>query len=265
MVMKKRFIYIMCSMLLVVATACEKDLELYDTQDCRLNFYYDWTPEDGTWNEDWTKTVYSFVYGGSDKEEHTVYLTVETMGFVSEQDRVFELEQVMTGINDAQAGIHYVAFNDPSMKSHYIIRAGQTKAEVPVVLKRDASLKNGDVTLQIRIKDNGVFKPGYERFQTRTLTISDMLTQPTAWSTTYCFYYYGNYGSVKHQFLIDATGERWDDEFIEAHFGGDAGYIDYLYGVLVARLEELNAEREAQGLGVLCESDGTPVVLEYGY
>ena len=261
--MKKIIKHILCGACLLTMTSCEKELELYNTQDCWLNFYYDWTPEEGDWKEEWTRSSYSFVYDGSDATEHTEYYTVETMGFLSDQDRLFELEQVMTGNNDAKAGIHYVPFDDATLKSLYVIRAGETKAEIPIILKRDASLKETDVILQFRIKDNGIFKPGYERFQMRTLTISDKLVEPTAWNTTYFFYYFGSYGPVKHQFQIDQTGERFDDEYINYLMNGDSGYVNYIYEKLVRQLAEYNAEREAQGLGVLCEADGTPVVLSY--
>ena len=126
--MKRILNRIMCGVLLLAFSACEKDLELYDTQECRLNFYYDWTADDGSdWKEAWTRSSYSFVYGGSDATEHTEYFTVQTMGFLSDHDRPFELEQVMTGSNDAQAGVHYVSFDDTSLKSLYVIPAGQTK------------------------------------------------------------------------------------------------------------------------------------------
>ena len=59
--------------------------------------------------------------------------------------------------------------------------------------------------------------------------------------------------------LARQTGDPWDDEFINSVVG-DMGYINYIGGWLPRRLAEVNAERQAQGLGVLMEDDGvTPV------
>ena len=78
-------------------------------------------------------------------------------------------------------------------------------------------------------------------------------------------YYYGEYGPVKHQFLIDQTGEPWDDEYIVALHDGDSAYLEYLMAKMQNQLDALNAERVAQGLDVLKEADGTEVYIGMVY
>lgn len=252
--------------LLLMFAACEKDLEVYDSPECRLNFYYEGVYLDADLKESMTEKSYSFIYAGSDVLSDTVWLEAETMGFVSDMDRPYELQQLATGENDALPGVHYVAFDDSDYKTKcLIVPGGQTRFRVPIVVKRDASLEEEDVVLCVAFKENDLFKPGYEKFQVRRLTISGKLSKPSNWEeinddTWLCVYwYFGDYGPVKHQFLIDETGEKWDDEYIANLISGDSGYFTYLYTKLANRLVEVNAEREATGWGVLCEKDGTPV------
>ena len=73
--------------------------------------------------------------------------------------------------------------------------------------------------------------------------------------------YFGVYGVVKHQFLIEQTGKKWDDEYIESLIKGDSNYLKYLVRKMSARLSEVNAERTAKGLDVLKEADGTIVEI----
>ncbi len=62
---------------------------------------------------------YSFVYVGDEVEVDTVWFEISTMGFVSDEDRPLELEQIQTGKNDAKADVHYVAFTNEELKAKY--------------------------------------------------------------------------------------------------------------------------------------------------
>ena len=46
-------------------------------------------------------------------------LKFPTMGFVSDEDRPLELEQIQTGKNDAKADVHCVAFTNEELKAKY--------------------------------------------------------------------------------------------------------------------------------------------------
>ncbi len=64
--------------------------------------------------------------------------------------------------------------------------------------------------------------------------------------------------------MIEQTGLRWDEDFIQELLDGDFGYIQYLTMLLAQRLAEVNADRQSQGLDVLREEDGKAVRFEYG-
>lgn len=266
----KKYIFLMASLLgLMSMTSCEKDLETFSDSTCRLNFYYDISAL-SYFKEDMAKDNYSFVYGDEAAVDDTLWYEVETMGFIADHDRPIALEQIqMDGGNNAVAGRHYVAFDDPSLAKFYVIPAGKARTKIPVVLLRDASLKNESVTLKFALKPNDEFVLGYGPLSQRQVTFTDQLSEPSYWSKDYGNQYYsfyisdvfGAYGTVKHQFLISETGEKWDDEYINQLMTGDSMYLNYLAQKLAKRLAEVNVEREAQGQEPLTEPDGTVVSI----
>ncbi len=270
----KQYIYIICMILATGAlTSCEKDLELYDTDTCWLNFYYN-IENRSRFNERFARDSYSFIYGEDNRQRDTLWYEVQSMGFVYDHDRPIALEQIASEGIQAVAGQHYVAFSDPSLASFYVMPAKLSRTKIPVVVLRDATLKKETVTLRFAIKANDSFLPGYEEFQTRYLTITDMLSEPSKWSYAYphptspgtynsLTEWFGPYGVVKHQFLIDQSGKKWDDEYIDSLLDGVTswGYLNYLAAKMQALLAEENARRQAQGLDVLKEADGTIVEI----
>ena len=66
---------------------------------------------------------------------------------------------------------------------------------------------------------------------------------------------------MKHQFLIDESGEKWDDDYIDSLMTGDSLYLRYIMSKMSRRLSAINAERQAKGLDVLKEADGTVVEI----
>ena len=260
---------------LLSLTSCEKDLEVYNTETCRLNFYYNLNNR-SDFNESLARTAYSFIYGSSDRQRDTLWFPVQTMGFTSDRDRPVVLEQIPSDGIQAVPGKHYVAFNDPSVSNLYIIPAGKATTKLPVIILRDPSLKSETVTLKFAFRENEYFKLGFEEFSTRQIEITDMLSEPSKWNEAYPIPgleryfpryanhlsdFFGAYGVVKHQFLIEQTGKKWDDEYIEALITGDSNYLKYLVRKMSQRLAEVNAERTAKGLDVLKEADGTIVEI----
>lgn len=251
-------------------SSCEKDLEVYSEPTCRLNFYYD-IDATGDFKPEMARSTYSFVYGDPDTRQDTLWVEVESMGFVSDTDRAISLEQVdSAGVENAVAGKHYVAFDDPQIARYYVMPAGKARTKLPIVMLRDASLKDKAVVLRYRIKANDNFQNGYDPFMERSLSFTDHLSEPAKWNYAYPYWevytisfadYFGEYGVVKHQFLIDETGEKWDDEYIDKLMTGDSNYLTYMLRKMAKRLNEVNADRQAQGLSPLTEADGTPVVI----
>jgi len=246
------------SALLLALTACEKDLPVYDSPDDAINFEMLINSTTGEIEE----RNYSFVYEGDDVTRDTLWLRANTQGFIYDYDRHFSLVQIPSGTErpDAQPGQHYVAFDDASLQQHYVIPAGQNTVLFPVVLLRDASLATGDVSLYFQLKEDDTFKQGLPNQRTVMLVVSDHLSRPASWSD----YYFNTYGPVKHRFMIDHTGLRWDEPFIQELLDGDYGYIRYLMMLLARELKEENAARAKQGLRPLAEEDGREVAFAWG-
>lgn len=111
----KQFINILLlGFLLLGMNSCEKDLPVYNTLDCWLNFVYYKSDGSILGTEEVTDEMryasYSFVYVGEDVEIDTVWFEISTMGFVSGEDRPLELEQILTGENDAESGCSLCRF-----------------------------------------------------------------------------------------------------------------------------------------------------------
>ncbi len=249
---------IVASATLLFYTGCEKELPVYDSPDDALNFEMQINSTTG----DIEERNYSFVYEGDDVTRDTLWLRANTQGFLRDYDRHFTLEQIPAGTDrpDAQPSRHYVAFDDPSLQQAYVVPAGQNTVLFPIVLLRDASLADSDVSLYFRLKENDHFKQGLPEQRVVMLAISDRLSRPASWSD----YYFNLYGPVKHRFMIDHTGMRWDEPFIQELLAGDTGYIRYLMMLLARELKEENAARAKQGLRPLAEEDGREVGFAWG-
>ncbi|MEG2340942.1 MAG: DUF4843 domain-containing protein [Odoribacter sp.] len=246
--MKKILLYSLLFISGLLFYACEDDLKPYHEKTDRLNFVFEDYMVD-------TIVNYSFVYYQESRQKDTVWLEVETMGYVVDYDRKIPFKQIATEGTQAVAGTHYVAFDDPEVAGWYVISAGKNKVRVPVVVKRDPSLKNETVTLKIGFAENEYFSLGYSDLGTKVITISDFPTQPEHWNFYANYYFAGKYGKVKHQFMIDATasmGLLMDDDFFKKLVGNpngvDMGLTDYWFGFFTKKLKEANALRASQGL-----------------
>ena len=253
-------------------TACEKELKPYSDNDAWLNFrYIDWDTREELMQDD---SYYSFAMRsaslGIDLQQDTVWLEVETMGFLSDHDRTVELQQDTikaeeleeNGEAEAIPGVHFVPFDDPTLLTQSYVPAGATRTKVPIVLLRDPSLDEKNVALRVTFKDNGIFKPGYPAYNTHTIHISSRLTKPSQWDMYYWDYNFVKYSETIHELMIQWTGESWDDDYIKQLAEGDPTYLSYLRSYFQEKLDELNAERQAQGEDILREPNGDPVKFE---
>ena len=254
--MKKIKTYILGVFLVFAFLACEEEMDVYHESIDRLNFIY----------EEWSDTLLNrtFVFDDKTRVFDTVWVEVATQGFVVDHDRPFVLEQVMGDTNAAEAGVHFIAFNDSQVSSHYVVPAGANEVKVPIVLKRDASLKDKELTVRFRIGNNENFSSGYPQYQERVITVTDMLVQPKYWNMYATYYFAGKYGKVKHQFMIDVTrdmGIKINDDFFYELVGDpssvDMGMTDYWFYFFTYALAEENAKRAEQGLDVLREEPTT--------
>lgn len=236
-------------LLLPCLASCEKDLPIYDYPECGLEFPYE-QARDSVYN-------YSFAFGPDDVVEDTVRFEVALIGTPTDYDRPITLKQVMTGKNDAEAGKHYVPFDDPSLASKYILPKNAISVEVPIVVKREASMKNTDYTLLVSFQPNEDFTFTSKERKQRAVTISDQLVKPNEWDNK-ASYHFGAWSRVKHQFMIDVTGYRWDNDFfaneMTAWLDGDQSILMGLQKQMQNALAEYEAEH-----GQMLDENGNPV------
>lgn len=243
--MKKIYLYITL-LFTAFLISCEEKYEMYSEPDNRLNIISD------------TLVNYSFTTRPSTVEFDTVWVRVQTMGLLPDHDRVAKFEQVQTDTLNAEPGVHFIAFNDPRVKDLYYVPAKKNWVDLPVIVKRDISLKEKTMNLRIRLAESQDFKVGYANKSETLIRISDMLVKPTLWTSYAIQYFLAAYGPVKHQFMIDVTGESIDDDWFRAlglHNGtSELAYLMYLGTWFSDKLDERNAERAVAGLEPLREA-----------
>ncbi len=162
-----------------------------------------------------TLKTYTFFYEPASLVQDTLYFDLYTIGGPSNVDRPFRLEQVQVpDTMNAIAGTHYIGFNDNRAANLYVIPAGEVHLRLPVVTLRDPSLKQQGVMLKFQIVQNEHFAPGDPKLTWRMGFITDRLSRPDAWDANMERWYFGPYSEVKHAWMIEATGQRWDQEFI---------------------------------------------------
>ena len=188
--------------------------------------------------------AYTFFYESVDTRRDTLFFDIYAIGGVSSKDRSFKLEQVQVeGVNNAIAGTHYISFDDPAVSKNLVIKAGQVHSLVPVILLRDVSLKTSDAVLSFNIVENENFKKGEANYLWRRLDFTDRINKPAAWAGTYQNTYYGKYSTVKHKFMMDNTGELWDQDFmivLQDPLLPDPSRIMYYMSVVKAALINYN-------------------------
>lgn len=254
--MKNRIIYLLLLIPAYMLTSCEKDIEVFNSPEVNsLNFIFE-ERED-------TLISHTFIYTPEDQLTDTIWMEVETIGFVTDYPRSFTLCELAVDSNAAVSGKHYIAFDDSSMKDYYVIAAKQNKARFPLILKKeDPELANKEFNLKIGIKPNENFQAGLPSYQQRLVKVSNILTKPKDWNTYAIYYFAGEYGKEKHHFMIatgNKIGVKIDEEFFHDLVGGDPGAIDmgltdYWRQVFKTALAEENALRASQGQGPLREA-----------
>jgi len=177
------------------------------------------------WKYKDTLKSYSFYYDSESIRQDTLYFDIYTLGMVANYDRSYTLRQtIVESDNNAQPNIHYQSFDDPKSEKIYVIKAGQVHAKVPVILYRDPTLKEKEYILNIEIVENQNFSLGPITNVWRKVIISDRLTRPTAWTDSAVKYWWGKYSAVKHQFMIEVTHQKWDQEMMSSLAQDESSY-----------------------------------------
>ncbi|UYQ91169.1 DUF4843 domain-containing protein [Chitinophaga horti] len=201
----------------------------------------------------------TFIYDDAAIVTDTLYIKVPTIGGISDKDRPVKLEQAMeydislvrdpltNEITDtiktprpftAQAGVHYVDFNDPSLAALMVVKANEDTGLIPIVLKRDASLKANSYRLRVQLAANGTFGLGEQKMRARTIVFSDRLERFDSWRndnyTSAAFLAFGKYSIGKHQFMIDVLKTNIDEAWFKAlaAAGATGHYTNYMKAAL---------------------------------
>jgi len=201
----------------------------------------------------------TFYYSAANVTRDTIYVPVTINAAIPTKDCQVSVTQytdtnVYKDYPQAKPGIHYLPFDDVDSRKAMVVKKGNYNDSIPIVILRDASLKNQTYVLALRLQTSGDLL--VMNNLAVTILISDRLSEPADWSNDY----FGKYGTAKHAFMIDDTGERWDDAFCKLL--KDDSYLLSFYNFKFRKdLLEKNQERLANGLPVLAEDDGTEVTF----
>lgn len=216
--MKTNFIFIA---ILCIFCSCNTDLIKWETSTSRIQFLGD------------TLIKKSFIFDSKDTFSDTIYLQLRTMGFASNSDRYFTLQQVeVEGVKNAIAGTHYVGFDTPEMMKYSKVSPNQAIVDVPIILLRDKSLQDGNVELKISIVENDEFLFGELNALNRRLVISDEYERPASYSSSIEKNSFGTYSKVKHKFIHKVLWEKFkivpDNDFFKnvSSNGSDSYYSE---------------------------------------
>ena len=237
----KFFIYITLFFVALNVTSCKQDQYFLYNDSARIQFGPD--PSriyTASYNLADTLKPYTFYYEDASVLEDTVYFDIYAIGGVSDVDRTFTLEQEMVSDGDnAVAGKHYVAFSNPKVNQLFVIKKGTVHTKVPIILLRDPSLKTSTQVLKFKVADDRNFKVGEINNLWRKVIFTDRLSKPAAWDASATRYYYGDYSVVKHQFMIESTGEKWDQDFMVS-LPSEYALLQYWTGTLKINLVNYN-------------------------
>lgn len=251
----KKILYLMvcCSAFL---GGCKQELPFYSEEAMPyLNIVY---AKDIHGNVTDSVVNYSFVYSDEHVVRDTIWLEVKHIGHIPTTDLHFTLEQVKeTEGVQAVPGVHYVALDAPEITEWCVMPAGKITTRIPVVLLRDASLKEQDVRLRIGIVDGGDYLAGVDGQIQKLFVFSDQLVPPEAWDRYIDAFVFGPYSKKKHEFLIKTIkDEQVDNAYFERLLAlKDFTYYAYLNKWIKLKLAEYNADPN---------NTDTPLRDEYG-
>lgn len=233
-----KYSVIIC-LLACMHAACERQDALMYENDARIAFK---RGERGYGQQD--SVIHSFFLVKKDKERDTVWIEMSASGFPDQtQDRPLKLVQTNAGAAGAAvAGKHYVAFDDPAIAGMMVLPQAQVEVKVPVILIRDASLDQEKVRIEMTVGENEYFKPGIDLNRNFMVQTTAMPEMPSNWQ--YWSYYFGKWGVVKMDFIVNTLGFNTFDEL------PDTGYRDYLKLKAREELTKYNTTHEEP----LCEN-----------
>ncbi|TKC05976.1 DUF4843 domain-containing protein [Pedobacter frigoris] len=174
----------------VIMASCTKNKELlYNEADM---VYVESIPD---------STDYTFAASPASLLSDSIMVNFRIIGKASDKDRTINF--VPTATSTGKAGYHYKVGNA-------VIKANTFSARIPIYVYRRAGLKDSTLTVNLMVTENSDFKPGYPSRLRYKFTLTDILTKPSNWESTWAAYF-GTYSEVKFRFLIAVTGKtNWN-------------------------------------------------------
>lgn len=205
-----------------------------------------------------TLSTFTFAYVSSTVNKDTISLHILAVGPASSQDRHFAIRQVQVdSVTNAIPDEDYLSFDSEEMRQACVIKAGEVTCDLPVVIYRSNDRSRHNV-LRIEVAANDEFQLGDSRYLHHVIEFTSGLQRPRQWKGYQIDYYYGKYSQTKHQWMIDVSGKRWDDDYIDNITTDE---FKYWISTFKRKLKEINAERAAQGLGPWCDEDGDEIAF----
>lgn len=247
--MKKTLLFIPALLLLFIS--CNQDLDAEYSGDSYIQFDFYTNAGD-------TIKLYTFAYEPSTTTQSVVNLPVLAVGNPVGYDRYFTVRQVQVdGALNAIPGDNYLPFDSEEMRQACVIKAGEVVGELPVTLYRIDDMTK-TFTLRIEVSESSDFRVGDIKHCFRVIEFTSGLQRPRQWRDYQIDWYYGKYSQTKHKWMIDVSGKLWDDDYVD-----NVASDEFLYWLhtFARKLKEINAEREAQGLGPWCDEDGEVIAF----
>ncbi len=198
-----------CCILISLVSCATDELPVFDTTIS--NIYFEWAKEG---RENYSQTLDSidvtFALELPSVTDTIINVPVKILGYTSEMDRDVNISVVTSGTT-AVEGVHY------EIPSSVVMPADSVRAYVPVTLKRDASLKDGIVSLKFQLVENEYFKTAIFSteeyynvnrelsFTEFEISFSDILTKPAYWNRTFDGYL-GNWTAKKVYLIAELAG-----------------------------------------------------------
>lgn len=244
------------AIILLLLSSCKQDFPEPFTGKSYIQF----TPTNGI--KVVVTSYSSFYYADPSKTTDTILFDVTSLGLVPSKTTYIKLTPILGPIAatkfpnavDAVPDVNYVSFDDPNLQKLMKLDPGKTNGKIPVILKRDASLKTTMYQLHFKLADSDDYLAGNPKYIEGLVYITDFLFQPTNWNTTF---FLGTYGTVKHQFMVAQSGERWDLDFITTVLANSNLQTYYKHKFSQA-LKVENAARAAAGQTELRENPSDP-------
>ncbi len=197
-----RILYI--SLVLLLLCSCSRNEYKYYSGESRIQFLD---------IKDSVRTS-TFYYDAPEVILDTVWFTLQTTGYPAKIDRPFKIAQFMASdMNNAEEGLHYKALSE--LEENYYVPANSTQVKIPVILYRENLAPNTAYYLNIEILENEFFKQGENVRLWRRIVFSKDLLKPKNWTDWFSRYILGEYSINKHRWMIEQTGKRWDNDFLD--------------------------------------------------